>query len=861
MLQKLKYYFLKNKYMLTAFFVPFMIMALVFVSKGYYPFGDNQIAIIDMYHQYVPFLNELQYKLQNFDSLWYSWNGAGGTNFVSLFAYYTASPLNLLLILVPQKFLMEAVTLLVFTKIGLAGLFMNIYFKGIHGRQDCATVAFSTLYALSAYALGYYWNIMWLDGFALLPLIILGLNRLMDGKDFKLYVITLALSLFSNYYIGGMTCIFILFYFPALYFLKKRNLGVKGCLKTIGKGALCSATAILMSACLLVPTFLSLQNTYYIDSNMPKEVVFYRPILDLLNNLMPGMEVTIREGAPNIYCGLFCVMLFACFLICDRIPARKKIINCIMLAFLILSLNVNKLDYIWHGFHFPNQIPFRYSFVVSFLLVAVAYDTFKYIHRLSPKSIAVIAAAGTAYIVLIQKVYEETLNVDFAYIALLLLFLYSGFMAMYRAEGFDRRLLKLLLLVMVMFEMVVSVDAALTTTGNTSRTGYFRNAESVRQIVEEIRAEDTELYRMEIDNSVTLNSPMLYNYPGISQFSSTVNASATEFMVAVGIEGGAAKNRFTYALTDPVTDAVLGVKYLIGRGTTIDNESGLSLVKKIGDTHLYENKYALSMGYMVEPALLYSWDCDQENPFDRLNQFVKLAVDSDEDVFTRIKNPHIASAGAIVKNDRNGYIECEYRGDSYIAKVELTYTVPETQQVYAFVESGKVEYIAAQRSDGTEFQLPTDVGGIISMGELEKGETLKITVEYQEEYAEDINAYIYGLNREVWETAYAELSDEMLDVTEYSSTKVIGDITAKEDGMCVISVPYEKGWTLKVDGEKKQIQLLEECMIAVPLEAGEHHIELKFVPNGLLCGVVLTICGILIFAGMCIIKRRNIKKC
>lgn len=857
MLKKVKRHLLNNKYMLAAFFVPFMIMVLVCIGKGYFPFGDNQIAIIDMYHQYVPFLNELQYKLQNFESLFYSWNGAGGTNFVSLLAYYTASPLNLLLALVPQKFLMEAVTLLVFTKIGLAGLFMNIYFKGMHRRQDCATVAFSTMYALCAYVLGYYWNIMWLDGVALFPLIILGLNRLMDKGDFKLYVIALALSMFSNYYIGGMTCIFILFYFPVLYFSKKRNLGVRGCLKTIGRGAVCSLTGILISACLIVPTFLSLQNTYYIDSSMPDEVCFYRPILDIINNLMPHMEVTVREGAPNIYCGLFCVIMFAYFLLCDRIPARKKIANCIMLAFLILSFNMNKLDFIWHGLHFPNQIPFRYSFAFSFLLVAIAYDAFKYLHRISPRMIAAIAAAGTAYVVLVQKLYEETTDMTFAYFALLLLFMYSGFMAMYRAEGFERKLVKLLLLTMVMFEMVVSVDAALTATGHTSRTSYFRNAETVRQAVEEIRKEDPGLYRMEIDNSVTLNSPMMYNYPGISQFSSTVNEAATNFMVAVGLEGGGAKNRFTYALTDPVTDAVLGVKYLIGRGTTIDNEPSLKLVKQVGDTRVYENKYALPMGYMVEPALIHAWDTEQDNPFYRLNDYVKLATGTDENVFTKISRPRTASAGVIVHPEQNGYFDCDFRGDTQIAKVELTYTIPEGQQIYAFVESGHVEYIAAERSDGTEFQLPTDVGGVISMGYLEKGENLKITVEYKKKHADDIEAYIYGLDREAWDAAYAELSDETLQITEPGSTHIEGTVTAEEDGMCIISVPYEKGWTLKVDGRKKEIQLLEDCMIAVPLSEGEHQIELKFVPNGMIPGIVLTLCGLIVFAGMCLLKRRN----
>lgn len=859
MLQRIKQIILKNKYMLAAFFVPFFIMAITFVSKGYYPFGDNQIAVIDMYHQYVPFLNELQYKLQHGESLMYSWNGAAGTNFVSLFAYYTASPLNVLLALVPQKFLMEGITLIVFIKIGLAGLFMNIYLKGMHNRQDCGTVAFSTLYALCAYVLGYYWNIMWLDGVALFPLIILGLNRLMDRGDFRLYVITLALAMYCNYYIGGMICIFILFYFPVMYFMKKRNLGVKGCLKTIGRGVLASLTGIMLSAFLLVPTFLSLQNTYYIDSSMPEDVHFYRPILDIINNLLPHMEVTVRTGAPNIYCGLFCVMLFAWYLLCERIPSRRKIMNCIMLAFLVLSLNVNKLDYIWHGLHFPNQIPFRYSFVVSFLMVAIAYEAFQYIRMISPRTIAAIAAVGTAYIILVQKLYEEQLNASFAYIALLILFVYSGFMAMYRMDGFERKLLKLLLLVIVMFEMVISVDSALTTVGHTSRTDYFRHADTVRQAVEEVQSEDKSFYRMEIDNAVTLNSPMMYNYPGISQFSSTVCESTTNFMVSIGIEGGGPKNRFTYAMTDPVTDAILGMKYFIGRGSTIDNEKHFELIKQVGDTHIYKNEYALPVGYMAEPALLYAWDSQQDNPFLILNDYVKLAADIEGDVFKRISKPERASAGAVIEPERNGFFRCVYRGDSSIAKVELTYTIPESQQVYVFAESDEVEYIAARRSDGTEFQLPTDVGGIISMGCMEKGDTLKLTIEYVEGKAADIEAYVYGLDKAIWEAAFERLNDETLEVTAHTDTMIQGVVDAKEDGMFILSVPYEKGWTVRIDNRKKDIQLLGDCMIAVPMTAGEHEVEVRFVPHGMIAGIAITLCGMIMFVGMCFYRRKRVR--
>lgn len=844
--------------MLAAFFIPFGIMTVTCISKSYFPFGDNQIAVIDMYHQYVPFLNELQYKLQHMDSLMYSWNGAGGTNFVSLLAYYTASPLNLLLILFPQKYLMEGITLILFIKIGLAGLFMNIYFKGMFARQDCATVAFSTLYALCAYVMGYFWNIMWMDGFALLPLCILGLNRLMDKGQFKLYVITLALMMFTNYYIGGMMCIFIFFYFPVLYFSKKRDLGVKGCLKTIGRGVVCSLTGILMSAFLLVPTFMSLRNTYYIDSKMPEDISFYRPLMDIFNNLLPDMEITVRSGAPNIYCGLFCVMLFAWYLLCEKIPVRRKLMNCIMLAFLLLSLNMNKLDFIWHGLHFPNQIPFRYSFVVSFLLIIIAYEAFTYLRHIQPRTIAAIAAVGTAYIVLVQKLYETELRTSFAYISLAVLFVYSGFMALYRMPGFEKKLLKLLLLALVMFEMVVSADAALTTVGSTSRQSYFNGAEGVHQVVEEIKKEDPGFYRMEVANSVTLNSPMMYNYPGVSQFSSTVNESSTNFMVSVGLEGGGAKNRFTYAITDPVTDAILGVKYLIGRGSTIDNETSFKLLKTADDgTCLYENEYALPMGYMADPALVYAWDNQQAEPYHILNDYVNLAANTDKPVFSRISGPEIKSSGVSVGPEKNGYFDCQFRGDTKIGKVELIYTIPESRQIYAYVDSNKVEYISAERSDGTEFQLPTDVGGIISMGYMEKGDTLKITVEYTKGNAEGIEAYVCGLDEEAWAEAYSRLSDEVLEVTKHTDTRVVGNITAKEDGMCIISIPYEKGWTVKVDGQKKDIQLLGDSFIAVPLNAGTHNIELKFVPHGTWAGIALTVLGLLVFAGMCVSRRRK----
>lgn len=859
-MRKLGRMLLNKKYMIGAFFIPILIMATACIDAGFYPFGENQMAVIDMYHQYVPFLGELQYKLQSGGSLLYSWNGAAGTNFISLFAYYAASPLNLLLAIVPQGWLMEAISVIVFMKMGFAGLFMNVYFKRMYGREDWSSVAFSTLYALCAYNVGYYWCLMWLDAVALLPLCILGLNRLMDKGDFKLYVITLALMMYTNYYIGGMMCIFILCYFPVLYFSKNRALGAKGCLKKIGLGVACSLTGICMSAFLLIPTFLSLKNTYYIGSEMPEKVGFYRPILDILNNLLPQMEVTVRSGAPNLYCGLICVMMFVFYLMCGKIAFRKKLSNCIMLAFLMLSLNVNKLDFLWHGFHFPNQIPFRYSFVVSFLLVTIAYEAFLHHETITPKMIGAVAAAGTAYVVLIQKIGYEDLKPEFAYITLALLFMYSGFLAMYRMDRFDKKLMNILLLLIVVLEMIFNTGSAVHTVSYTDRNAYFAERNDVRTLVNETRESDTDFYRMEMYNGLTLNSPMLYNYPGVSQFSSTVNASVSEFMDRIGVEGGGPKNRYKYNLADPVTNSIMGIKYIISRGRPVNNETSLTLENRVGATDLYENKYYMGMGYMVEPALLYTWNLRQDDPYAVLNDYVKLSTGTDQNVFTRLDDVQVASVDVTTGEYRNGNLECSCRENMEFGKVELTYAVHESQQVYAFVETKHAQGIYATRSDGTRVDLTTDCGAITSIGYLSAGESVTVTVEYEDGNVAPIDSFVYGFDDEAWQQAYQLLADETLKVTGYSDTSISGSVNVKEDGMLVVSVPYEKGWTVKVDGKKADVSLLGDAFISVPLSAGSHKIEMKFVPNGLFAGIIVTLAAIGIFVFMCIMRKRILLK-
>ena len=205
----------KAKSYWLAFGIPVGLMLLVMVIAGAEPFrgGDVSMLYSDMYHQYFPFWVEFGRALRNGEGLLWNWAAGMGMDYLSLISYYLASPLNLISVIVPEGMALGVYSMLMPVKLGLASLFFAIFLGNIFGKEDYSISIFGAMYGLCAWALAYQWNVMWLDTFALLPLTVLGMVKLLRDKKPLLYTITLFFSIFSNYYIGFFTCIFILLLF------------------------------------------------------------------------------------------------------------------------------------------------------------------------------------------------------------------------------------------------------------------------------------------------------------------------------------------------------------------------------------------------------------------------------------------------------------------------------------------------------------------------------------------------------------------------------------------------------------------------------------------------------------------------
>jgi len=858
---KVKDFFIRNRMIFAAFFLPALITVIALAATGIYPFGENQIAVIDMYHQYVPFLSELQYKLQSGGSLFYTWNGAGGSNFWNLLSYYGASPLNLLLIFFPQKYIMEAVTVILIIKIGLSGSFMAMYLRYQSRGANWATVAFATLYALSAYVMAYYWCIMWLDAVALLPLCMLGLNRLIDDGRAVMYTLSLALTVFCSYYMGIMVCIFIFFYYPVLYFTKKKWNGIRKCAVTTGKAAGFSVLGICMAAVMLLPTYISMQTTYYISSEMPETTTIYEDALDIVNQLLPYSELTYRDGLPNLCCGMFVVILLVFYILSKSISIKEKALNGFFLVFIFFSLNINKLDFIWHGMHFPNQLPYRYTFAVCFVLIAMAYNAFRRIDEVKISTIGATFAAGVGYYLIAQKLLTDNIeNPDlFIYGGIAWLACYCGILLLYKKELLNRKSLVVVVAIAVAAEMSAGMCNAFNTVGNTSRNEYFENYGDVTALAEEA---NEDFSRTEIDYNYILNCPALYHYRGMSQFSSSINANATALMEKIGLEGAPEKNRYNYNLTNPVTNAMLNIKYIIGKNTNLD-DNDFYVVGRSGDSKLYESEYPLSIGYMTGFEIR-TWDTDSENPFEVLDSYVRAATSNEYDnVFSSVVMSSVDTENASAESEADETINVQKTVEEQSASVSMEYEADATQKYYVFIEASNASSITVNKGRALdEIDIRSDSGSIVNIGTIEEGSSFTVKVDYDDDSeAGYVTCHVCTLDYEAWDAAYDIISENMMTVEDSGDTYIKGSVNADEAGILVTSVIYEEGWTLKVDGKRTQIdELTGGVFISTALDEGTHEIELTFRPPGIVKGGLISLVSILLLIFFTMMRKRRVKR-
>ncbi len=903
-------------YLMACFLVPLLLMWIIFIIRGVYPFGEKSVLVLDLNGQYVYFFEAIRDVFQGDSSPFYTWYRSLSGEFSGIYAYYLASPFSLLTVLFPEDGITEALLAITLLKCGSMGLTFGWYLHKRKPSNPINVIMFSTMYALSSYAFVQAMNTMWMDALIYLPLIILGIEELVDRGKFVLYTSMLALCFIANFYIGFMVAIFVVVYF-IYYYVSTYKMGeFPRFFFAFYKWAMFSVIAAAIAAVIILPTFYSLEFGKNDFSNPSFTFKAKFDFLEILTQMMPNSYDTVRpEGLPFIYCGILSLLLLPAYFLTDKIRGRQKIMGGVILGFMVLSFTGSTIDLFWHGLQKPNWLNYRYSFMFCFLVLVFAYDAFRY---LKPHMYRIILGTGAFLIgfsVLVQKLVESEDGGEFHWLYLeaetsggyepgILLTIWfwiimTGVLValLWSVTKKNSRVTPIVLCCVVCFELFVNGIYDMFMLHDdvyySTRTSYVEFFDRWEGITKEIQEKDISLYRMEKTVFRKVNDNMTLRMRGISGSTSTLNASVITLLNKMGYASKSHWSRYVGA--NPVGDSLLGIKYVLTDDPSdVPSEYGC-IIKNFDPTsanpddakkiYAYMNKYALPMLYGVSDGIKeYDWNAvDEEGKVidysapDILNKIVSAMLGYDVEIYKPVEITNTNTSG-VREAYADGYTHKKYAvNGSEKGYVEYTFTMEETRDLYIHFPSKyprdttlRVKDVdPAGGSSGTYVSkgsyMTNETHSILLIGEYEKGHevTVQLNMKADDLYFYADQDYIFYFDTEAFESAMEELSKSKIKVNSFDDSHIKGTMNiAQGDTTVFTSIPYDEGWTVKVDGEKVELEKSLDSLLCFTVSEGEHTVEMSYVPQGFVIGAVACVFGItvLIVLGIFDFKKRKKRK-
>lgn len=821
------------------FGITLLFFLMIFILKGVFPFGDRSFMFMDMYHQYVPFMQELWNKLHDGGEVFYSYQLGLGSDFLALYIYYLASPLHLLAFLIPEAYVIEFATYMCVLKLCLCTFTATYYLQEHFKAKGYEKIIFALLYSTCGFMCAFNWNIMWLDACLMLPLIMLGLERLVKEGKCALYCISLAATIYLNYYISIMICIFLVIYFIVLTLQD----GIS--IKKVWRFGLFSLLAGGIAAVLLVPEACAILQTDFGSSTFPKEIKTYFTIFDVLSRHC--VDITAERGLnhwPNIYTGAMTFLLIPMYLCNKEISLKKRFTMFAVLGFFLLSFSTNVLDFLWHGFNYPDSLPARQSFIYCFLVLVMCYEAYLHMEVLEQKVLIGSYVGSMIFLILCEKLVEdERYTRDQMLLTVLFVTLYAiiFYVFKYHKVTAIRKWLVVLLTLVVLVE--TGINTYDTSTGTTSRDAYVENQSDYRTLYERVKeqlGEDT-FFRMEKMTKKTKNDGILGGYPSASIFSSTMNSKVSDLYERLGLRYS--KVFYSFDGATPFTAALLNVNYMFktekdngneksrALDSTIGGESNeiLQYVDRSGNISLYEFTYHLPFGYVLP----YEFTLPTGGYGISLQNKMVHNLGIEDDLFIRVDTTSTQSEVTLNAKKKGIY-----------------YVVLGTTGIKKMKASGDIErdYVDLKKKS------------VMYVGSLAKGETVVFT-NAGDDTGKSITLDAYYLDVEVLAQVFEVLNRQHLEDVTYDHTHIQGHLSLAEPGRLVLSIPYEEGWKVTVNGVETEPKMLGACLTALDLEAGEYDIAMEFIPKGFKEGILLSGISILVFAGIMLLGRRKNKKC
>lgn len=846
-----------------AFIVPVILLLIVYALIGQWPFGNKSLIVTwDMDDQYINFFQYLKSVFYDSNNFIYTFSKTLGGDMIGLTAYYLASPINLLFIIFNNSNISKVVLLVTLMKIGLSGF---TFYWFISSKYSIAlhNIIFSSAYALMGYNIVYQQNIMWLDGVILLPVVVLGLDKLVNERKYLLYTVSLAAAIITNYYIGYMICIFSGLYFiyaVILSYNKDESYADNSIVKQILYFIISSVLAVGLSSFILLPAVKSLAGEDGPKLSSLLDISSQLNIFDLISKFYTGSFTwqEVIDGMPNVFCSLTIVILVILYFINLNISKKEKICSAAFLAILFLSLKIIMINNIWHGFCAPTGFPYRFSFALTFLIIYFAFRCFTNIKQGIVKKHLIICLL--LFLIMSDAIFA--MNYDYLSASKILWSIFIALLTLICLFSLIKKdILKripILIMCILCFSDLIANGYLTLKKYNYADIydvqSYINENEPILQMIDE---NDTDFYRTELNYYHTVNDSMLLNYNGLTHYSSCDKEFVRSFMAKLGVQ-----DRWAYVIYGKgntiLLDSLFGIKYLLSK--SIPN-SYYTKTYTQNDVTVYKNPYALPIAFFSDQEIL-NLNTDSTNPFELQNNIFETIANLSQDILKPCDNITVNTYNLTVQIDDSSIVYTAINPSSeayieYSIKAENLYpmyanfnAISSTANLY--IDDNLVKSCYRQDFDFVK-------GGIVQLGEHAVDDIVKVKIVLKDQKFTLSRASFYYQDMDTFRIYYDKITEDSCNLEEISSSHLIGTVNIQEDNKyLVFTIPYEDDWQVTLDGKKVETAMAVDTLMAIPISEGEHTVELKYIPNGLYFGVgisAFSLIAILIFA---IWNRKNL---
>jgi len=844
----------KKKYYTISVLIPAVMILAIFLLFSIIPFGHRTWLTIDLGQQYVDFFSYYQDTLLHHpEQFFYSFSKSIGGEMVSLWAYYLLSPFNLLFLLIPHSAIAMGVSLLIFLKLVSCTVSFAVLLDVKFKQRNGTALLFALSYGFMSYLSANQFNVMWLDALIALPLIVLGVDALLQKRNPLYYVLPVSLTILSNYYTGYMICLFLGLYFPYAFLMMNDSFSWKTFGKQFVRFIFYSVLSIGLMMVILLPTFYSLLGSKGTATTIAWSLTSeYNPLLMVSKLFLGSFDFQeMQKGYPNIFVGSLALFSFLSYFKEKRISLFQRLYALFITVIILISFNIEMLDKLWHAGQFPNWYSYRFSFLFSFWIVFLGYqwalkkttigvrETFVYF--------ILILAAGIGFILFPQD-YLQGWQIALGF-GLSMGILYSLILI-----GRGKRMHQKFLISFVVIELLLNSIITL------SRLGYEMNSEftayqaSLSNWSTVLRPAENDFYRSEKTMLRSKNDSLQVPTYGVSHFSSTFEKETERFFDAIGVRQGNAY--VNYSNGTLLTDALLGIKNTFIETTDATyNErwerkdlEDFSTIASFDEGHIVTNPNALSIAYPMK-AILKSMKVPTNHPITMQNQLANAlsGTTSPKNIFTKVPYETTfenISASPVV------YQRVQLEDNTRFGTITLTFTPETNDPIYLEMAGtmGEEDLEMTLNGEPYAFYPVQSKPVLLSVAKNQKGHPQTLQIIVKADGFEFSKLSLYSLNTTLLNERLEQTKAQELKLETFSATQFSGTMDVLEDSTVLTTIPYSKGWKVWVDGQEVQTYKILDSLLGFTISKGAHHIEYRYTTPFLLEGSLVSLASLLLLS-------------